>query len=239
LLEHGWLVMKAVPTPKGWLNAHACWNPEYVKRLGFRPATLIDVGVGNGTFDLYEAFPDSHLVLVEPLQEFFDGARKVLERRDGILIPSALGRREETRTILVQPEWNERSSFFARNEIEEMGDAAAVSRDVPVTTLDALLGKHNWRGPFGLKIDAEGAELEVIRGAREFLKQCDFVIAELNIVNRFPDSYSFAEFVRALDEAGFELCDLLDIGRSATSEVMFIDGVFRRARAKPQRVSNS
>jgi hypothetical protein len=29
---------------------------------GFRPATVVDVGVGNGTSDLYAAFPDATLL---------------------------------------------------------------------------------------------------------------------------------------------------------------------------------
>ena len=46
------------------------WQPESLRKPGFAPATLIDVGVGAGTGDLYDAFPDAFLVLVDPLTEF-------------------------------------------------------------------------------------------------------------------------------------------------------------------------
>jgi hypothetical protein len=39
------------------------------RSLGLSPATVIDVGVGPGTPELYAAFPGVRLVLVEPLEE--------------------------------------------------------------------------------------------------------------------------------------------------------------------------
>jgi hypothetical protein len=46
-----------------------------------------------------------------------------------------------------------------------------------------------------LKIDAEGSQLEVIRGATETLSQTSFIIAEVSVSPRFPGSYRFAEFL--------------------------------------------
>src|SRR3954449_6529991 len=42
----------------------------HVKRLGFAPATVIDVGVAYGTPELYDAFPDARFLLVDPLEEY-------------------------------------------------------------------------------------------------------------------------------------------------------------------------
>ena len=43
---------------------------DHVKSLGFYPNTIIDVGVASFTKHLYEAFPDSRIMLIEPLIEF-------------------------------------------------------------------------------------------------------------------------------------------------------------------------
>ena len=42
----------------------------HYRELGFLPKVVFDVGVGPGTPDLYDAFPDARLVLVEPLEEW-------------------------------------------------------------------------------------------------------------------------------------------------------------------------
>jgi hypothetical protein len=82
-----------------------------------------------------------------------------------------------------------------------------------------------------LKIDAEGSQLEVIRGATETLSQASFIIAEVSVLPRFPGSYRFAEFLAEIDARGFELCDILDIGRADSSHVTFLDLVLQRRDA--------
>jgi len=39
------------------------------KNLGFEPKTVIDVGAALGTFNLYETFPNSRHLLIEPIAE--------------------------------------------------------------------------------------------------------------------------------------------------------------------------
>jgi len=217
------------PAPR-WEASRAYWNSAYLKRLGFRPQTVIDIGVGKGTPELYRAFPDAFLVLVEPLQEFAAAARRVLARRAGVLAQVALGRVKESRTIYIQSRWTERSSLYARTAVERNEDCAR-SRTVPVTTLDGLDDEHGFAAPIGLKIDAEGGELDIICGAAGVLRKTDFVIAEVNVMKRFEGSYTFAEFIAAMDGAGFGVADVLDIGRLQTSEVMYLDLVFVRNTA--------
>ena len=42
---------------------------EQLKRLGFDPRTVIDVGVAHGTPALYQTFPDARHLLIEPVEE--------------------------------------------------------------------------------------------------------------------------------------------------------------------------
>ena len=41
----------------------------HVAATGLRPGTIVDVGVAYGTPELYAAFPDARLLLVETLRE--------------------------------------------------------------------------------------------------------------------------------------------------------------------------
>ena len=229
LLEHGWRVQRAAPAPQGWEANRAYWEPAYLRRLGFCPQTIIDVGVADGTPELYAAFPDAQLVLVEPVGEFFEEIAQILTHRRGVHIPAAAGSSEGELELQVEPQLTGRSSHYSRHPLERTGDTLTPRR-VQVTTIDRIIADHAFPVPFGLKIDTEGAELEVIRGAAAALERTLFVIAEVGVLHdRFEGSYSFAQFIAAMDRAGFEVCDLLRIGRCHSSaHVSFLDLVFQR-----------
>src|SRR5690606_35294237 len=56
---------------------------QFLADRGFRPKTIIDVGVADGTFDLYGPFPDAELLLVEPMSEFRPAIQSILRRYAG------------------------------------------------------------------------------------------------------------------------------------------------------------
>jgi FkbM family methyltransferase len=233
LLEHGWRVQRVMPAPYGYEASRAYWESAYIRRLGFRPRTIIDVGVAYGTPELYAAFPDAQLILVEPLSEYFEGIARLLEGRRGVHFPAAAWSSEGELELRVEPRQPVRSSHYSGHPLERTGDTLT-PRLVQATTIDRIIANHVFPEPFGLKIDTEGAELEVIRGAAATLERTLFVIAEVGVLpNRFEGSYSFAQFIAAMDQAGFEVCDLLGIGRAPSSHVVDVDLVFQRRGNSP------
>lgn len=199
------------------------WRPDALKRLGVRPRTVVDVGVGRGTPQLYAAFPDSFHALVEPLEEHEPGLRKILTKYKGAYFLTALGSEPGKAAMTVEPRSVHMSSMQERTALTSTGDRAE-KREVPVTTLDSLAREHGLRPPFGLKIDTEGFELEVVRGAAGFLRETQFVIAEVSVAERFVGGYSFAEFAEVMTANGFFLWDILNPGGGR-----IVDAVFRPA----------
>ena len=124
LLEHGWRVQRATPAWQGWEANRAYWEPAYIRRLGFRPQTIIDVGVAHGTPQLYAAFPDAQLILVEPLSEYFEGIARLLDRRRGVHIPAA--------AWSSQGSWNCESS---RGRPKEVPTTRVIQSKGPATPL--------------------------------------------------------------------------------------------------------
>jgi FkbM family methyltransferase len=230
LLSLGWRVQRETPVPEGWRPAQAYWDPPYIQRLGFHPATIIDVGVARGTPELYQAFPKAYLLLVEPIAEFAADIEGILASRAGVYVPFALGSEPGEREIRIEPRRPLLTSFYIRHELERTGDEAILRR-VPVETLDRVVANHPCPRPFGLKIDAEGAELDCVRGAAATLRETEFVIAEVSVLPRFEGSYRLADFIAELSGLGFEVCDILDIGRAHSSRVTFFDLVFQRRQA--------
>ena len=61
-------------------------------------------------------------------------------------------------------------------------------------------------GKIGVKIDTEGFELNVIKGASKTLKSVDFVLAEVRHNHEsFKNMYTLAEFVEEMHKHNFIL----------------------------------
>ncbi len=198
---------------------------EVLAGYGFAPATVFDIGVDQGTPFLYQAFPDARFVLIDPLAESAEKVRRWEGRIDFRFECCALGARPGTVTLRIpSTEAKVRHSRasaldFAPRNAEQF--SAWESREVPVKTLDQIA--RNRKAPFGIKIDTEGYELEVLRGARKALEKTEFVIAEASVKRRYKGGYRFSELVAELGRSGFEIYDFLKPIRpdAADCDVLF------------------
>lgn len=76
--------------------------------------------------------------------------------------------------------------------------------NVQVVTLDEALAEHRFGDLDLIKIDAEGAELGILQGAPEILRNCNGVVfCELADVRTDPWGYKALEIYRFLEERGF------------------------------------
>jgi FkbM family methyltransferase len=196
--------------PSSW-QVPTGWQADNLRSFGFEPGTLIDVGAGDGTIMLYDAFPDAHLVLIEPLAEFEPDLADLASRRGADYLATAVGDEIGTAQLRVNPGNLFMSSLLPTARFPE---ADAELRSIPLTTLDALLEESGWRPPFGLKLDAEGFEHRVIAGGPRVLEETDFVIAETSISKRFEESCTSKELIALLRSRGFEVADILHAGPS-------------------------
>jgi FkbM family methyltransferase len=221
--------------PGGGESAESGWHSDNLRKRGFAPETVIDVGVAHGTPSLCRAFPDAYHVLVEPLREFEPSMRQQLRTVRGEYVITAVGNREGTIDIHFDPNAPWTGSMLESHSAAHTG-AARERREIELTTLDRLVERRGWVAPFGLKIDTEGFERDVIEGATAMLGQTQFVIAEVSVAERFEGGYTFAGFVALMDARGFALCDVLGgMKPSPDGCVSFIDACFRRSPVRTTR----
>ena len=82
-------------------------------------------------------------------------------------------------------------------------------RSVKVETLDKLFPQGTFNSTYGIKIDVEGHELDVIKGGLDLIKESSFIIVETSIYkNRFKDSPSFKDIFLYVTKLGFEIASL-------------------------------
>lgn len=200
-------------------------SAQALMSYGFEPATMIDVGVDRGTPDIYDAYPDAKFLLVDPLFESEGHVQKWKGKIDFDFECCALGSKAGKVTMNI-PSTIQKVRTSRASALEFVGGnkdqfASFAQREVPVKRLDTLT--KNYTGPFGLKIDIEGFEVEVLKGATRTLKQTEFVLAEGSVKRRYADGYRFSELVGIMAKNGFEILDFLRPIRpnSADCDVLF------------------
>ena len=202
--------------------------------LGFKPATVIDVGADIGTYELYEPFAGTKLLLIEPLVENEPSLRRVVARYPGAeyVIAAATGKKGEV-TINVHPDFNGSSLYLERED----SDVNGVPRTIPAITLDDLCKAHGLRGPYLLKVDVQGAELDVLAGASEILEDTEYVILEVSLFQTFVGGPQLYDVVAFMKERGFVTYDIFGNNyRPLDGAMCQIDMAFVKEKSPFRRV---
>jgi len=113
---------------------------------------------------------------------------------------------------------------FAFDDISRMSDVR-----VRVSTLDEeLAGVLQPNQNFFLKIDTQGNEFSVLRGAGNSLRACDGVLLEYMFTTPYVGQASFAEMVSAMHALGFRCVGALHILRRPSWRISGVDFLFLR-----------
>jgi FkbM family methyltransferase len=208
-----------------------------VKRMGCTPGTVIDVGAAFGTFtkECHKIFPDVHYVLVEPIEEYLPVLSKVVNAIPHAKNVTAVVAGEDGRTFLNVHHDLVGSSLY--REVEEGTDIDGVLREVRAITLDRLVGEGSAPPPFLVKIDVQGAELDVLGGGEKTLAGTEYVLLEVSLFNFFRQGPAFCDVVAYMKSKGFVPYDIYGLqyrpldGALSQIDIAFVkeDGQFRKS----------
>ncbi len=173
-------VMQGPLRGKKWIvgsGLHGCWlgTYEYDKQLRFtstlKPGmTVYDIGANVGFYSLLSAVlvgPQGRVFAFEPLPRNLGYLRRhvALNKMQNItVVDKALSDREGTVTFEEGP----------AHTMGKMGSSGTLQ--VAMTTVDIVRRAAHSPDPSLLKIDVEGAEMLVLKGAEQTLRQCRPVI---------------------------------------------------------------
>jgi FkbM family methyltransferase len=220
----GYDLIRPNPRPRGF-------NARHLSTI-CNPRTVFDVGVADGTPELYEAFPKAHFVLVEPVAEYAGAIEQIRQKYDSRVFFKAVGSTPGEAEFTVDHDDPQKSSLQTRASLTRR-EHTLTKRKVEITTLDTILREcGDLHDPILLKIDTEGHELDALRGATELLRRADTVIAEVSVAKRFEGGYRFEDVLLFMRERGFRLVDILSIAHAdGELEPHHMDVVFKKADA--------
>jgi len=198
-----------------------------LRSLGFAPAVIYDIGAyrGGWTRLAAEVFPDAQVVLFEANRDHA-GALAATGRRHVI---AALGETDGGARAFHVPRQGDvtGASLYIENTAHYAGENLQV-RAVETVRLDTLVARERVPAPDLIKIDVQGAELEVLAGAAETLRSAAALIVEVSFVDYNKGGPLAAQVIGAIERFGFNCADLCEVHRGAHDFVLQLDLLFVR-----------
>lgn len=184
-------------------------EPETLEWIsGFEPDEILwDIGANVGLYSVYAASKGVNVYAFEPSALNIESLTRnvMINEYEGeiIVMPFALTESDGISTLFMSRE-NFRAGG-AHNSIGEPLDqyGELLSQPLEIRTLslsvDSCVEILNIEMPSHLKIDVDGCELQVLKGARETLKHVKSVLIEV-----YPQNISSGEIANILRESGLQ-----------------------------------
>lgn len=156
------------------------WEPDLGTEVDLvlsalpQPSSVIDCGanVGDWSAELLKRCQPSRLLLVEPDP---DNAAKLRQRFPDLpVVEAALSSEEGTATLFADKPGSGLASLHNR-DLSHVGLSMTAGSKVATTTLPKVLTEHQISQVALLKIDVEGHELSVLRGAMPVLASIEAI----------------------------------------------------------------
>lgn len=170
----------------------------------FPLSCIIDVGVLTDTYELRINFPNVKHILIEPQIKYNDLIKENYKNNIFELMNIGCDEKEgilylhSTNIYLNSNNMNEDQSLPSHNRLNNNYSDISIKVD----TLNNISEKiNNW---ILLKIDVDGKEIDILKGADLCLQKCAFVIIEAT-------TNSFNEISNILHNSGFTLFNIVDI----------------------------
>lgn len=181
-----------------------------IKRLGFAPGHIMDVGANHGewTRTATEFFPDALYTLIEPQNHLKAHIRDLLAEGYKIRWVNAGAADVSGRLPFAISERDDSCTFA----VDSRGMQASRQVIVDVTTLNEIVAAADGPFPDMVKIDAEGFDLKVLAGASTLLGRTEIILIEAGVYGETDNS--FAKVLRIMDAHNYRLIDITDLNHS-------------------------
>jgi len=174
-----------------------------LKQRGISPLTAVDIGANVGEWyeDFKSFFPHANVLSVEANPQF-EAELTSKNPNSKIML---LGRENNDGVeFYINPETDNDVGASIYREATQWGNNSTPVI-LPMATLDSLTQRFDW-----IKVDVQGAEMDVLAGGKETLQHAMIVELELSTMRYNQGAPLAGEVITWMWRSGFELFDLTE-----------------------------
>lgn len=202
---------------------------------------VLDVGANVGQYRDFlreRVLYEGRIVSFEPVARHVELLReRAREDADWHIEGCALGARDEQMAINVMV--SDQFSSFLEPDHRQVGEFSELNvpcarETVTVRTLDVVLPvlqeRLGFERPY-LKLDTQGFDIEVLRGAAESLRAVRALQTEASVLGIYKGMPGYMDTLRHLDGLGFDLTGMYAVSRDTALRLVEFDCVMINRRA--------
>lgn len=207
-----------------------------LQEAGFEASGILDIGAYQGGFGVLarSVFKDAHICMIDPLTANAEQLKTIADHIGNAEYRMALlgeyNQQVQFHTIDVEkhPEFNATGSSKYKENNEYPFETITMEQ----VTLDDLLANDTHKYDL-LKMDVQGAELDVLTGASNRLKDVEVILMEISLLNYNEGAPLLHDVLSKMYEFGFVLFDIAEEHRIGVQQNLFqVDGIFLRPYSK-------
>ena len=199
---------------------------QIIKQKGYYPDTILDIGAhhGNWTNSMKQLYPDSNYYLFEAIN-YSELNRFWYDKKVKVSNTLLSDKKEMVNWYQMKNTgdsiFKEKTCHFQKCEI--------IQRETIDLNTHAL--QHNLfqeSNNILIKIDCQGAEMPILKGATSILEKTSFIILEIPLFGQYNEGVpTFLEHISFMDSIGFITYDIVDThyinGFNMQMDVLFIN----------------
>ena len=225
----GYQITKSPFSKRQIKSGHFIW----LQKFGIK--TIIDIGANEGQFidKISKILPDVNIYSFEPLKDsFIKLEKKISDKKNITAFNFALGD-EEKENIINRNEYSPSSSLLELTQLHR--NAFPITEKVReekifVKILDRAAKDLELKKKVMMKIDVQGYELNVLRGAENTIKDVDIILIETSFYELYKNQPLFKEIYNFLSDRGFNYYGSLEqLYDERDGKILQADSVFIRS----------